>query len=310
MSAVETINLSKTYYTAFNKKIVDALVELNLSVEEGIIFGLLGPNGAGKTTLIKILLGIAFPTSGQASILNKDISDYSVRNQIGFLPENHKLPSYFTGKEILNYYGKLNGLDGKELSIKGDELIDLVGLEKWKKIKIGRYSKGMLQRLGLAQALINDPKLLFLDEPTDGVDPVGRSEIRNILLELKRNHKTIFLNSHILSEVELITDRVAILNKGALIKEGSIEELTEKKEVYKINFVDDYLPEDIVEKFRLIKENKYYLLKVENMNDLNEALDYFRNQNIMIKEIVPQKNTLEEMFISLIKNETGNEGTL
>ncbi len=310
MNSVETNSLSKIYTSSFGKKNVQALTELNLTVSGGSIFGLLGPNGAGKTTLIKILLGITFPTSGNASILNEDISNYKIKNKIGYLPENHKYPSYLTGDDVLKFFGKLNGLEGKDFGKKIDELLELVKLSNWKKTKVKAYSKGMMQRLGLAQALINDPELIFLDEPTDGVDPIGRKEIRDILLNLKSQSKTIFLNSHLLSEVELITDRVGILNKGKLLREGTVKEFTEKKEEYTINLENDFSPEDLTDiqkeiTFSNIKAGSYYV-KVADIKELNKFIDMIRNKGMLIKEINPLKSTLEEMFISLIeKSEKG-----
>ena len=305
MKSIETNNLTKIYTSSFGKKNVQALTELSLSVEGGSIFGLLGPNGAGKTTLIKILLGITFPTSGNANILNEDISNYKIKSKVGYLPENHKYPSYLTGGNVLKFFGKLNGLEGKSFEKKIDELLELVKLSKWKKTKVKAYSKGMMQRLGLAQTLINDPELIFLDEPTDGVDPIGRKEIRDILLDLKSKSKTIFLNSHLLSEVELITDRVGILNKGKLLREGTVKEFTEKKEEYTINIHDDFSPDVLAGlqkevSFSKIKSGSY-TVKVADIKELNRVIDYARNKGILIKEIIPLKSTLEEMFISLIQ---------
>ena len=310
MNTIETNNLSKIYTSSFGKKNVQALTDLSLTVSGGSIFGLLGPNGAGKTTLVKILLGITFPTSGDANILNEDISNYKVKNKIGYLPENHKYPSYLTGGDVLKFFGKLNRLDGEGFEKKIDELLELVKLSKWKKTKVKAYSKGMMQRLGLAQALINDPELIFLDEPTDGVDPIGRKEIRDILLNLKSLSKTIFLNSHLLSEVELITDRVGILNKGKLLREGTVKEFTEKKEEYTINLEEDFSPEVMKELqkeiiFSEIKTGSYSV-KVADIKELNKVIDLIRDKGVLIKEIIPLKSTLEEMFISLIeKSEKG-----
>jgi ABC-2 type transport system ATP-binding protein len=313
MNTIETNNLSKTYTSSFGKKNVQALTELSLTVSEGSIFGLLGPNGAGKTTLVKILLGITFPTSGNANILNEDISNYKVKNNIGYLPENHKYPSYLTGGDVLKFFGKLNGLEGADFEKKIDELLELVKLSKWKKTKVKAYSKGMMQRLGLAQALINDPELIFLDEPTDGVDPIGRKEIRDILLNLKARSKTIFLNSHLLSEVELITDRVGILNKGKLLREGTVKEFTEKKEEYAINLEEDFLPEVLNELQKEIIFSKIkagsYSVKVADLKELNKLIDLIRNKGMLIKEINPFKSTLEEMFISLIEKSEKGEGS-
>ena len=304
MNAIEVQSLTKIYTSSFGKKKVQALSDLELEVPSGIIYGLLGPNGAGKTTLIKILLGIVFPVLGSARILNKDISDYKIKNKIGFLPENHKYPSYLTGRSVLKYFGRLNGLGGKSLDIRIDELLTLVKLENWKKTKVKAYSKGMMQRLGLAQALINDPELIFLDEPTDGVDPIGRKEIRDVLIDLKNSSKTIFLNSHLLSEVELITDKVGILNKGKLIREGTVQELTEKKEEFKISFFnefDDRNLNDFNTRFNLVRTSGGAIsVKVAGINELNELIDQFRSRKLLLKEITPQKTSLEEMFISLI----------
>jgi ABC-2 type transport system ATP-binding protein len=301
-NAVEVVGLNKVYSSSFGKKKIFALTDLSLSVPAGTIFGLLGPNGAGKTTLVKLLLSITFPDSGSAKILNEDIASIKIKKKVGYLPENHKYPPYLTGGETLKFFGQLSGLDGTTLEKKIDELLELMNLSKWKKSKIKTYSKGMMQRLGLAQAMINDPDLIFLDEPTDGVDPIGRKEIRDVLVELKNRQKTIFLNSHILSEVELITDNVGILNKGKLLREGTVKELTEKKEEYRLMFDGIFNDEKLIGITGLKKEkDDYYNLKVSGINELNEVIDALRNRSILIKEIIPQKNTLEDMFISLIQ---------
>ncbi len=310
MNVIETNGLSKIY-SSFGKKEVQALNSLSLNITEGSIFGLLGPNGAGKTTLIKILLGITFPTNGSARILNEDISNYKIKSKVGYLPENHKYPSYLTGGNVLKFFGRLGGMDGNSLNKKIDELLEMMNLTKWKKSKVKTYSKGMMQRLGLAQALLNDPDLIFLDEPTDGVDPIGRKEIRDILIELKNRSKTIFLNSHLLSEVEMITDRVAILNKGKLLKEGTVKELTEKTEEYKISVEGEGLDNISFENISgfSIKKNKdgSYSAKVNDTLVLNKAIDIIRSKEKIIKEIVPLKFSLEETFIEII-NESNKEG--
>jgi len=309
MNSIETTGLTKVYSSAFGKKQVQALVDLHLGVAPGTIFGLLGPNGAGKTTLVKLLLGITFPTFGNAIVLGEPTSNYKVKKRIGYLPENHKYPPYLSGGEVMNFFGKLSGLDSKYLGKKIDELLELMKLSKWKKTKVKNYSKGMMQRLGLAQVMINDPELIFLDEPTDGVDPIGRKEIRDILIDLKKQSKTIFLNSHLLSEVELITDRVGILNKGKLIREGSVEELTEKKEEYFLRIEGDHkeVPENIENVKATKLDDGRYSLKVASTEDLNKVIDRLRADGIMIYELIKHKNTLEEMFISLIE-ESEKEG--
>ena len=300
MKIIETKGLTKVYSSSFKKNKVQALIDFSLNVEKGVIFGLLGPNGAGKTTLIKLLLGITFPTSGNASIIEKDISDYKIKEKIGYLPENHKYPPYLKGGEVLKFFGRLSGMNGINLDKKIDELLELVKLIQWKKTKVKAYSKGMMQRLGVAQALINDPELIFLDEPTDGVDPIGRKEIRDILVELKSRQKTIFLNSHLLSEVELITDRVGILNKGKLLREGTVKELTEKKEEYKLvveNAINNIESDNAV---YTKQPDGSYIVKVRDTAELNRIIDNVRSKGVLLKEIVPLKSTLEEMFISLI----------
>lgn len=311
MNIIEIDNLTKTFNENSNRNKIIALDNVSLKIEQGIIFGLLGQNGAGKTTLLKILLGIFHKTSGSFSLFNNEISSYKIKSRIGYLPENHKFPNYLTGIETLKFFGKLSGVDSNHLEKKINELIDKLNMSQWIKNKVKTYSKGMLQRLGLAQALINDPDLIFLDEPTDGVDPIGRKEIRNILLDLKEQSKTIFLNSHILSEVELITDRVAILNKGKLILEGDVKELTTEKEEYKIlsqNSIEDKVNKDFLEKYKITKSNDgSYHLKITSSQELNNIIDELRNQGVVITEISQVKSTLEDIFISLVKDKEGQE---
>jgi ABC-2 type transport system ATP-binding protein len=239
MKIITTKNLTKEYPSkSFSKEKILALNNFSFEVESGEIFGLLGPNGAGKTTLIKILLGITFPTNGEIRIFEKEITNESYKVKVGYLPENHKFPNYLNGEQVLHFFGRLSGMSNSDVKKKADEYLKLVDMEKWKKTKIKKYSKGMLQRLGLAQAMMNNPELIFLDEPTDGVDPIGRKEIRDILNNLKQEGKTIFLNSHLLSEVELICDRVAILNKGTLIKTGRVDDITAVSDNYIFNTSD------------------------------------------------------------------------
>ena len=189
----------------------------------GEIFGLLGPNGAGKTTLIKVLLGLVHKTSGDAELLGRPAGDIEARRQIGYLPEQHRIPHHLTGNTALEYYGRLSNMSMSDIRRRRPELLETVGLRRWGRTLVRKYSKGMTQRLGLAQAMLHDPELLILDEPTDGVDPVGRAEIRDILGRLKSEGKTIFLNSHLLQEIELVCDRVAILGQGKLRRMDSVE---------------------------------------------------------------------------------------
>ncbi len=305
MNSIEVTNLTKIYNTRVsNNQKIKALDNLTLSIEKGIIFGLLGPNGAGKTTLIKILLGIVFPTSGNAKLLSKDINDFEVRKQVGYLPENHKFPNYLSGEDVIKYYAELNGYEiGKS---KINEVLQKVNMSQWGKTKIKKYSKGMMQRLGLAQAIVHDPEIIFLDEPTDGVDPIGRKEIRDILIVLKKEGKTIFINSHLLSEVELVSDKVAMLNHGKLIKVGSVEELTTSKELSEIE-IGETLPKLLIDelknKFSFELNENVIQLQFNDSADVNMFLDELRKANITIKSFNQKRNTLEDAFIKSIAEE-------
>lgn len=234
---VLTSELRKVYRTGFflNQKVV-SLKSCSLTVHKGETFGLLGPNGAGKTTLLKLLLGIIRPTSGRGLLLGKPVGDRSVKQSIGYLPENAYLYDYLTGWECLQLAAGLFQIPKSVQRQRIPQLLELVGLSKSdaRKKQMRQYSKGMLQRVGMAQALINDPELVFLDEPMSGLDPVGRYQIREIILALKASGKTIFFNSHILSEVEQICDRVAILSQGELICSGSLNELLGSYNTYHV----------------------------------------------------------------------------
>jgi len=307
MSLIETKNLSKEYSSRFSKQKVNALNNFTFTANEGEIFGLLGPNGAGKTTLIKILLAITFPTSGSAKIFNSDVKSHKWKKRVGYLPENHKFPNYLTGEQVLSYYGRLSGVkNNSELNKKIDEYLETMGLTKWRNTKIKKYSKGMMQKLGLAQSLLSNPDLIFLDEPTDGVDPIGRKEIRDILTNLRSKGKTIFLNSHLLSEVEMICDRVAILNKGDLIKEGSVDDLTRAENVFVIHTAE-VIGMEVKHKVLAIDpkagigENE---IQTESaMQKLNKIIDVLRSRKINIKTINQKTSTLEELFINVIKQD-------
>lgn len=311
MEIIKIENLSKRYSSLFKKNEVLALNDVSLSIQSGTIFGLLGQNGAGKTTLIKILLGIIYPTSGKYSLLEESENNYHIKRQIGYLPENHKFPNFLNAYQVLNYFGRLSGLGKSELKNKIFSSLELVGLKGVERKKIKTYSKGMMQRLGLAQSLINNPNLIFLDEPTDGVDPIGRKEIRDILVELKNQNKTVFLNSHILSEVELITDSVAILHKGKLVKQGKVTELTARENEYRV--VTDLALEEVfsVEELTAFKINKQsgfsYLIPETDETGINRFIDAARDRGVNIKELNQQKRKLEEIFVSLVEEIEGKK---
>ena len=234
---VQTWELKKVYRTGFwlNQK-VESLKGCSLTVYEGETFGLLGPNGAGKTTLLKILLGIVRASSGRAILLGKPIGDRAVKQRIGYLPENPYLYDYLTAWEFLRYTAGLFNISRSEQKKRIPQLIDTVGIDRKtaKKKQLRQYSKGMLQRIGMAQALINNPEVVFLDEPMSGLDPIGRYQIRQIILALKEQGKTIFFNSHVLGDVEQICDRVAILAQGEIICTGSLDDLLGSEDTYQV----------------------------------------------------------------------------
>lgn len=307
MPIVHTQQLTKIYRSGFVKrKEVAALKDVSISIERGEIFGLLGPNGAGKTTFVKILLSIVFPTKGQAEIFGQKLGTLEIREKSGYLPENHRYPGFLTGLQTLHLFGQLHGLNGSVLNDRAKSLLELVGLKDWGKVKIKRYSKGMLQRLGIAQALMNDPEILFLDEPTDGVDPVGRKEIRDLLKDLRAKGTTIFLNSHMLSEVEAISDRVAILNKGEVLKVGTVADITSTKLEYEIQ-LDQVASEQLCAKIRpfvreLKSNEKTLIVAVYDKNDIHKVQDLIRQEGVFIESMSPKKSSLEDYFIQLIQS--------
>jgi ABC-2 type transport system ATP-binding protein len=304
MAVISIKNLRKEYASKkFSKDKIVALKDFTFEVNSGEIIGLLGPNGAGKTTLIKILLGIVFATDGDAKVFDQPLSNEAYKKKVGYLPENHKYPNYLKGGQVLEYFGRLSGLDEKTIQVKSKEYLTLFGIEKWDKTSIKKYSKGMMQRLGLAQAMLNDPDLLFLDEPTDGVDPVGRKHIRDVLLHYKSKGKTIFINSHLLSEVELICDRVAILNKGELLRQGTIDEITSTGSNYKIITSDlsDEMSNSLLMQYKAALRGKTeFMYSTESVEDLNKLIDYLRSKNVLIHNISLERNSLENMFINLV----------
>jgi ABC-2 type transport system ATP-binding protein len=223
--AIEADGIEKIYRARFRGREVRAVSNLSLRVPAGVKYGLLGANGAGKTTFVKMLLSAVQPTAGSARLYGHDARLAEARRPVGYLPENHRFPTYLTGYGMLDFYGALSGLGARERRQRIPEFLDLVGLAAWGEVRIKKYSKGMLQRLGLAQALIHHPRLLILDEPTDGVDPAGRREIRQILDHLTGKGVTIFINSHLLAEVESFCEHVAIMRKGRLVLDGRLSDL-------------------------------------------------------------------------------------
>ncbi|MCX6963869.1 MAG: ABC transporter ATP-binding protein [Verrucomicrobia bacterium] len=227
--AVQIENISKFFPVPLRRQRVQAVKNLSLVVEPGQVYGLLGPNGCGKSTTLKILLGLVTPNSGRALVFGKDSREYRSRRDVGFLPENPYFHKFLTAAELLSFHGRICGLSGKKLTARIDELIDLVGLRDARDRRVGGFSKGMLQRIGLAQALVHDPGLIVLDEPTAGVDPAGSHQIRDLILDLKKRGKTVLLTSHLLEQVQEICDRVGIMARGEMIREGALKDLVRVK---------------------------------------------------------------------------------
>src|SRR4029077_13463798 len=227
MSTIEISGLEKTYTVGFwRKQPKRALHPLTLNIEDGEIFGFLGPNGAGKTTTLKMLMGLVFPTGGSARVLGMDVNDPRVKAQIGFLPEQPYFYDYLTARELLEYYGRLSGLGGEDLSRRVQEMLGRVGLPDVGGMQLRKFSKGMLQRVGIAQAILHDPKVVFLDEPMSGLDPMGRREVRDLMEQLKQEGKTVFFSTPILSDAEALCDRVAVIHLGELRGVGAVAQLT------------------------------------------------------------------------------------
>lgn len=308
--AVETKSLTKIY-----KSKVHALKGIDLKVPAGSAFGLLGPNGAGKSTLVKTLLSIVRPTSGMGWLLGRDIEDKEARREVGYLPEGHRFPRYLTGRGVCRYFGQLSGLEGPELDKQVEEKLELVGMKEWADTKITRYSKGMNQRVGLAQAMMGKPKLVILDEPTDGVDPVGRTQIRDVIKSLTKQGVTVFLNSHLLAEVEQICDEVAIMHHGSILEQGSIEEIrdevTADADMLMVRFVTGEISKDLRKEIKALgkkykgmsKHGGGFELGLLDTSQVDPVIDLLRQNEVSIHAIEPRRVNLEQAFIDLISQQ-------
>jgi ABC-2 type transport system ATP-binding protein len=300
--AIETSDLAKVYRSRWKRREVRAVDGISLNVARGSTFGLLGPNGAGKTTFVKMLLSAVRPTRGNALIFGRNAREPEARRPIGYLPENHRFPTYFTGSGMLDFYAALSGMESGARRKRIPEMLELVGLEQWGSVRIGKYSKGMLQRLGLAQALIHSPSMLILDEPTDGVDPVGRMQIREVLTRCEEKGATIFINSHLLAEVELFCREVAILDKGKVALSGKMQDLTAGKG-YRLTVGET--PEALVEAVRakatsMASRNGFVDFQFATRQSANEAVDLLRAQRCEIESLAPTTSTLEEVFVRTV----------
>lgn len=308
MDVVSVEDLVKTYGA------VQALKGVTLRVQAGMIFGLLGQNGAGKSTFIKILLGIVKKTQGHAELLGRPAGVAEVRKYVGYLPEDHQFPLYHSAASLLDFYGQLYGLARSDRLKRIDESLEIVGLRKRKDYKIRTYSKGMKQRLGIAQSFFHDPQVIFLDEPTDGVDPVGRKEIRDLLIQLKAEGRTIFVNSHLLGEVEMISDRVAIMHQGRLVREGTVGDLTQQEGSYTIGLAPgERFPTQAVERLGFhVRQRDDDLVEVtlgDRLDAIDQVMALLTQQGLHVRHLLPKKQTLEDVFVKVVDGTGGEPGT-
>lgn len=294
MAVLETIELEKRYGK------IQALNGVSLNVKEGEIYGLLGQNGAGKTTLIKIVLGIIRGWNGSVSLLGQPAGTASIRSRVGYLPEDHRFPDYHTGYSLLDFYGQLLGMSSTHRSLRIPQMLESVGIADRMHYKIRSYSKGMKQRLGIAQALMHEPDVIFLDEPTDGVDPVGRRDIREMLQSLKKRGVTVFINSHLLGEVELICDRVAIMRKGTLIREGSVTALTSQKGRFLIGLAPGQIfPINDAKAlgYEAVPLADRWEVQLFDGQSIDPILGLLHSRGLNLRHLVEKRQTLEDLFL-------------
>lgn len=300
--AIRIEGLRKSFSLGFFLKKKEILKGISLSVKEGEIFGYLGPNGAGKTTTIKCILGLIFPDSGAIEIFGRPHLAHRVKNRVGFLPENPYFYDYLTAREFLNFYAELFLLPRRERLEKIDSLLDLVGIGKAADLQLRKFSRGMLQRIGLAQALVNDPKLVILDEPLGGLDPLGRKEIRDIIIRFKEEGKTVFLSSHILQDIEMICDRVAIIVGGRIVNQGYLHELVSEKVFFTeiiLSGIEAAELEELGEKYS-VQGGKIFL-KVLDESKVARILTLVHDRNARIHSLIPRTETLEDIFVDTVK---------
>jgi len=311
MNALEILALEKVYTVGFwRKQPRRALHPLTLSVREGEVFGFLGPNGAGKTTTLKMLMGLMYPSGGSAKIFGMDISDLRVKAQIGFLPEQPYFYDYLTANELLDYYSRLSGfpgvnVSGRERKARIASMLTRVGLTGSGDVQLRKFSKGMLQRVGIAQAILHDPKFVFLDEPMSGLDPIGRREVRDLIEQLKREGKTVFFSTHILSDAETLCDRVAVIHKGELRGVGSVAELTRNVQG-KIEVV--WHGTSVPSALRALTEECSCAGEmgraVVTEPQLDAAVDALRREKLRLISVTPVRSTLEEYFVQQTNSQT------
>ncbi len=303
MDAIVIEGLTKTFRANWpGQPPAQVLNELSLSVKQGEIFGFLGPNGAGKTTTIKVLLGLITPSGGKAEVLGRPAGDVQARRRIGFLPEGPYFYDYLTAEEFLHFYGHLSGLLRVELGNRVTQLLELLGLTDARHRQLRKFSKGMLQRVGLAQALIHDPDLVILDEPMSGLDPIGRKQVRDVILGLRDKGKTVFFSSHILPDVEMICDRVGIVMKGKILATGRVEEIvnpghTQSVEVVCEGVNAEEMPTITAVATRVIQQGRHSLIMLPGLTHLEQTLGEIRSHGGTLVSVTPQKGSLEDLFL-------------
>ncbi|MBI3356796.1 MAG: ABC transporter ATP-binding protein [Nitrospirae bacterium] len=305
---VKTEQLSKVFRVGFWGRRVTAVDGLSLDVRRGEVFGFLGPNGAGKTTTIKMLMGLIYPTGGQALLFSRPVCDPVAKAKVGFLPESPYFYDYLTSREFLRFYGHLFGLWGATLEKRVDELLEVVGMVHARDLQLRKFSKGMLQRVGIAQALINDPELVVLDEPMSGLDPIGRKEVRDLILRLKESGKTVMFSSHILHDAELLCDRVAMILKGKLVASGQVAELIDQGTTHSVEMVIDHLSPDGLEHLRplaekIVAQGNRLLVVLKHPRDVESALNIVRAAKATLISLTPHKSSLEDLFIGMVKGQ-------